>query len=181
MGRHSDVIVVKFGQVIGLIDHARRLTIFHTHHRLVLATGERADCFLFGGHESVVGRHVSHAPGRDKLDVGLLRAADMRNGILCELDACLAVSLDHVTSDVWIALLTLNDEAVIPTTRDDVLPNLRRTELRAIRSRDLDAVLVRTLNLVLNDVGLVVVNLYADLVQVELVAYNLYPHQQSIR
>ena len=148
---HMNLIIVELRQIVGLIDQARSCLLL-AQDRLVAAPCEGADRFLLRRHEGVILRHVCHAPRRNELDVSFLRAADVRNGILCQLDASFAVRFDHVTSDIWVALLALNDETVVTTARDDVLPHLGLTELRAIGTGDLDAVLVRALDLVLNDV-----------------------------
>ena len=97
----------------------------------------------------------------------------MGNSFFGELDAGFAVRFDDVATHVWVALSALDDEAVVAARRDDVLPDFGSTELRPVCARYFNAVLVGALYFILDDVGLVVVDLDADLVQIELVANYL--------
>ena len=103
----------------------------------------------------------------------------MRNGLFSEFDAGFAVCLDHVTSDIWVALGALDNESVVAARRNDVLPDLGCTELGPIRSCDFDTVLMGALNLILDDVRLVVVDLDSHFIQIELVADYLEKAEQK--
>ena len=97
----------------------------------------------------------------------------MRNCLFSKLDACFAVCFDHIATYIWVTLSALDYKSVVAARRDDVLPNFGCTELRPVCARYFDAVLVRVLYFILDDVGLVVVDLNADLIQIELVANYL--------
>ena len=94
----------------------------------------------------------------------------MRNRLLCELDASFAVSLDYVASDIWVALSALDDQSVVAARCNDVLPDLGRTVLGTTRTSDLDAVGVAPFDFIFDQMRLVVIDLYANLIQVERVA-----------
>lgn len=97
----------------------------------------------------------------------------MRNCLFGKLNACFAVCFDHIAAYIWVTLSTLDYKSVVAARRDDVLPYFGRTELRPVCARYFDAVLVGALYFILDDVGLVVVDLNADLIQIELVANYL--------
>ena len=97
----------------------------------------------------------------------------MRNCLFGKLDACFAVCFDHIATHIWVTLSALDDKAVVAARRDDVLPDFGSTELRPVCARYFDAVFMGALYFILDDVGLVIVNLNADLVQIELVANYL--------
>ena len=97
----------------------------------------------------------------------------MRNSLFSKLDACFAVCFDHIATHIWVTLSALDNEAVVAARSDDVLPDFGSTELRPVCARYFNAVLVGALYFILDDVGLVVVDLDADLVQIELVANYL--------
>lgn len=99
---------------------------------------------------------------------------------LGKFDARFSVLADDVASDIGVALTPLDDDAVIATRLDEVLPDFGRAELRPVRACDLDAVLMAPLDFVLDNMRLVVVNLDANVVQVELVSDDLKCHERMV-
>ena len=97
----------------------------------------------------------------------------MCNRIFSQLDSGFAVGLDYVTSNIGVALLTLNHQTIVAAASDYIFPHLRLAQLGAVSTCDLDAVLMRALYFVLNDVRLVVINLDTHLIQVKCVSDNL--------
>lgn len=97
----------------------------------------------------------------------------MGDRFFSELNACLPISFDNVASNIWVALASLDDKAIVATWRDVILPNFGCAELGPICARYLDAVLVWTLDFILDYVRLVVVHFDTDLIQIKLVSYNL--------
>ena len=66
----------------------------------------------------------------------------MRNGFFSEFDACFAIGLDNVASDVWIALASLDDQTVVATGSYGVLPDLGRAKLCPVSPCNFYTVLV---------------------------------------
>ena len=172
----TDFVVGHHMQVVSLRCLDLRCFVHSVEVAVVVRADESSDRLLLGRHECVIVCRVLalHADSsRDELDVCLVRATDVRNGQLCQLDSSFAVLLDDVASDVRVALATLNDDSVVAARCDQILPDFGRAELRPVRASDLDAVLMTSLDFILDDVRLVVVDFDSDLVQVELVSDDL--------
>ena len=138
--------------------------------------GRRPDGLLLGSHERIVRVvFVSIPPcltSRNELDVVFLSSADMSHCLLSKLDSSLAVLLDYITAYVRVALCSLYNDAIVAARVNDVLPDFGRAILGTTRTGDLDAISVATLDFIFDQMRLVVIDLDANLVQVERIAYN---------
>ena len=94
----------------------------------------------------------------------------MSHSLLSKFDAGFAVLLDDIAAYVRVALLTLYYDAIVSAWVDDVLPDFGRAVLWSIRTGNLDAVSVTPLDFILDQMRIVVIDLYADFIQVERVA-----------
>ena len=86
---------------------------------------------------------------------------------LSQFDSSLTVLLDDVTTNIRVTLASLNNDTVMATRRDRILPDLRSTQLRPVGTGNLDSILVASLDRILNQMGLVVIDLDSHLVQVK--------------
>ena len=186
--RNGDLLIVEIDEVIGAMFmlpgrpwrpavHLARTAVLldgagDRASGIEVGVGSRPDGLLLRSHEGVVvrvliGTLTPRLSSWNELDVVLLGAADVSYSLLSQLDAGLAVLLDDIAANVRVALLSFYYDAVVPTRVNDVLPDFGRAVLRATRTSDLDAVGVAPLNLILDQVRLVVIDLYANFVQVE--------------
>ena len=180
LSRDCDLIVVQILQVVRrlLLDFGRRFLNGIRKDGVCSSstsdapTFESADCLLLRCHERVVIRIYGLLGVRNEFYIRLFSAADMGDGVLGQLNAGFAVLLDDIASHVGIALTTLDDDAVVAACIYGVLPDLGRTQLRPISSSDLNAILMTSIDLILDQVGLIVVDFDSDFVEVEGVSNN---------
>ena len=92
---------------------------------------------------------------------------------LAEFDACLPIILNHIASDIRLALLTHGIYAVRAAGLDVILPDVRDTPGVLIVTTDLDAVLMGFLDHILDHVGFIVLNFYTCVIQREDILNNL--------
>ena len=85
----------------------------------------------------------------------------MSHSKIREFDARLTVLLDDVSSDIGLALLALDDDAVVAATCNHVLPHFRCAQLRSLCACDLYAILVAPLDFILHQDGRIIVDLNA--------------------
>lgn len=104
----------------------------------------------------------------------------MGNSQLREFDASLPILLNDITSDVGITLTTFDDYAIMAARSDDVFPYFGRAELRFIGSSNFYTIFMTSFNLIFNYVWLIIVNLDANLIQIESVPYNLRKRYQLL-
>ena len=101
--------------------------------------------FNFRGLEGIV-RGLFFRCTRNKLNVDLGRTANVSDCILCQLDACFAVLLDDVASNVRLTLLSLADNPIVSTCLDVIAPYYWRAHLTFVTSNNLNSVFVTLLN-----------------------------------
>ena len=136
-------------------------------------TSKGADCLFLRRHERIVRLVIITNAGWNELNVSLFGTTDVSDCELREFDASLSILFDDVTSNIGVALATLDNDSVVAACSDDVLPDFGGAELRAVGARYFDSVFVAALNFILDDVRLIVVNFDSHFVQVELVADDL--------
>ena len=90
--------------------------------------------------------------------------------MLSKLDSSLAVLLDYITAHVRVALCSLYYDAIVAARVNNVLPDFGCAVLGTTRTSDLDAVGVAPFDFIFDQMRLVVIDLYANLIQVERVA-----------
>ena len=136
------------------------LTIFATRSKV-------HDSLFLGSHEGVVSSLILLRSVWDELDVSFLSASNMGDCKLGEFDSSLTVLLDNITANIRVTLASFDDDAVMAARSDRILPDLRCTQLRPVGTGNLDSILVASLDRILNQMGLVVIDLDSHLVQVE--------------
>ena len=176
---HSDLVVVHIHEVLRAVVGGCCVCHISRHFRYdsisrnaILDTSslKSANGLLLCRHKSVVCRHFRLLSLWNELDIRLLCAANVSNGVLCQFDASFSILLDDIASDVWVALATLDYDAIVATSVDCIFPHLRCAELGTICSSDLYAVFVTSFNPILDQMRLVVVNFYSDFIQIKRVA-----------
>ena len=185
-----DLLIVEVDEVIGaminfswwpgrLLVHLTRTVLLNgsaTTDRAcgVIVRSRRPDGFFLGCHECIVWvvftRRTPCLSRRNELNVVFLCTADVSHSLLSKFDAGFAVLLDDIAAYVRVALLTLYYDAIVSAWIDDVLPDFGRAVLWSVRTSNLDAVSVTPLDFILDQMRIVVIDLYADFIQVERVA-----------
>ena len=84
---------------------------------------------------------------------------------LAEFNASFPVILDHIASDIWVALFSHGIDAVGAAGLDEILPNVRHTPGVLVVSADFNSVLMRFFDHILDHVRFVVLNFYTRVVQ----------------
>ena len=107
----------------------------------------------------------------------LLDASDVGSGELGQLDPCLTVVLDEVSSDIGAALLPSYLNAVVAALFQQVEPHHWSAGIGA-EGRYFDTVLVLVLDSVVNNLGVIAAHLYPYLVLIKSVAYDLHGYQE---
>ena len=74
----------------------------------------------------------------------------MSHSKIRKFDACLTVLLDDVSSNIGLALFSLDDDAIMAATCNHVLPYFSCAQLRSLRTCDLDTVFVTPLDFILH-------------------------------
>jgi hypothetical protein len=92
---------------------------------------------------------------------------------LAELDPGLSVRVNHITSNVWLALFSVNKDAILPTGSDPILPDVWHAAGVLIVTDNLDTVFMRLFYQVFNNIGFVVQNFDANIVQTHLILNDL--------
>ena len=110
---------------------------------------------------------------RQCLDVVLAGAADVRNGLVLNLDASLTVVSDDVALDVGLTVLTIDENAIVRALLDLIAPDERTGERLIVVAQDLDAVRVRLRDLVVEQFRLVILNFHANLADLNLVLHDV--------
>ena len=136
------------------------LTVFSTRSKV-------HDSLFLGSHEGVVSSLILLRSIGDELDVSFLSASNMGDCKLSQFDSSFTVLLDDIAANVGVTLASLNDDAIMTARRDRILPDLRSTQLRPVGTSNLDSILVASFDRILNQMGLVVIDLDSHLVQVE--------------
>lgn len=107
-------------------------------------------------------------------------ATDVCTRILAELDAALAILVNHVASDVWLAAGSRTVDSVVAALSDPVLPNVgKAAELVTLACAE-DSIRMALLNQVLEKLRLVIHKLNAYIVQTEFVLDNLETRMRGI-
>ena len=188
-----DLLIVEVDEIIGsiivfswrpsrLCIHLTRTVLldgaFTTSNRACgINVGSRPDGLLLGGHKRIIRVVLSSIPPCltrwNELDVVFLCSADVSHCLLSKLYSSLAVLLDYITAHVRVALRSLNYDAIVPARVNDVLPDFGRAVLGTTCTSDLDAISVAPFDFIFDQMRLVVIDLYANLIQVERISNNL--------
>ena len=75
----------------------------------------------------------------------------MGDCLLCQLNACLAVLLDDVASDVWLTLFSLAYDSVVSTCLDVISPDNRRADLTLIAPYNPDSIFMTFFDDIVHD------------------------------
>ena len=113
---------------------------------------------------------------RQRHDVLLGCSAYVRNGILHDLDAALTIIGNDIATDVRLAVLPEDDNAVKGALLDFVAPDKRHRSGFIVVTYDLDAVFVRFGDRVIKQLGLIVLDLDADTADLYLVLDDVGIH-----
>jgi len=123
------------------------------------AGAEALDGIDFGGLEGVVPGVCCSLDGWDELDVHLGGSSNVCNGFLCQLYSCLSVLKDNVSSDVWLAMRTIDNDTVVGTLLYLVSPDEWHRSSSVIITNDLDTILMGLGYLVIENLRFVVLDL----------------------
>ena len=97
----------------------------------------------------------------------------MSTGHLTELDACLPIIVNNVSSDIGLTLLSGGINSTSSTRGNSILPNMRNTSCVLVVTSDLNAVLMGFLDEILYQIRLVVLYFNSRVIQTELVLNDL--------
>ena len=75
----------------------------------------------------------------------------MSNCLFCQLDTCLAVLLDDVSSNVWLALFSLANDSVVSTCLDMIPPNHWRADLTLVAAHNPNSIFMAFLDNIIYD------------------------------
>jgi hypothetical protein len=86
----------------------------------------------------------------------------MRYGVVHQLDSRSSTICNYVSSDVWFAVHSVNEDAIVRTLFDSVPPNQRHASGFVVVTHKLHAILVALCNNVIKNLRLVVLDLNAE-------------------
>jgi hypothetical protein len=97
----------------------------------------------------------------------------VRHSTLSQFDARTPVLGDHVAANIWLTMHSHAQDAVITALADVITPNERRRVGRFVVSDHFHTFFERLLDGVIDDAGLIVVDLNTILVQDHFITVNL--------
>ena len=70
----------------------------------------------------------------------------MSNGVFCKFDACSSILRYNVASNIWLTLITFDQNTVVATLNDGVFPEFDLAHLGLVVSSNSDTVFMGSLN-----------------------------------